>query len=396
MQRYDYLIIGGGQVSDNASRAIRSRDETASIGVLSADADQPYSRPALSKKLWVDPDFTIEDDFMSTAEDTGAEVTTSTEVTSIDTAAKEVEVAGGARIGYGALLLATGARAATIEAPDDERVVTLRSLEDYRTLRRLATPDARAVVLGGGYIGQEIAAALAGEGLEKVTLVHDGALLSEGRFPADLAQRYTRMFTDHGVTVLPHHRGERVEADGDDLAVVLDDGTRLDATLVVVALGSELNTEIAREAGLEVDEEGAVVVDEHLRTSNEHVWAAGDIISYPDALLGRRRIEHIDHARKSGDVAGASMTGEDVAYEHTPFFYSQVFGNRWEAVGETSTQHETLEVPLDDGRLVVYYLDDAGKPVGVLAWKVEDAMDAARQVIADAVTDPDELRARIR
>ena len=235
-----------------------------------------------------------------------------------------------------------------------------------------------------------------GERLEKVTLVHDGALLSEGRFPADLAQRYTRMFTDHGVTVLPHHRGERVEADGDDLAVVLDDGTRLDATLVVVALGSELNTGIAREAGLEVDEDGAVVVDEYLRTSNEHVWAAGDIISYPDALLGRRRIEHIDHARKSGDAAGASMTGEDVAYEHTPYFYSQVFGNRWEAVGETSTQHETLEVPLDDGRLVVYYLDDAGKPVGVLAWKVEDAMDAARQVIADGVTDPDELRARIR
>lgn len=90
------------------------------------------------------------------------------------------------------------------------------------------------------------------------------------------------------------------------------------------------------------------------------------------------------------------MTGEDVAYEHTPYFYSQVFGNRWEAVGETSTEHETLEVPLDDDRLVVYYLDDAGRPVGVLAWKVEDAMDAARQVIADAVTDPEELRSRIR
>lgn len=395
MQQYDYLIIGGGQVSDDASRAIRELDATGTIGVLSADTDQPYSRPALSKKLWIDPDFTIEDDMMDTAQDTGAEITTGARVISIDPKASEVELAGGARVAYGRLLLATGADPVRIEAPDDERVVFFRTLEDYRTLRRLATPEARVVVLGGGYVGQELAAALAGAGVAKVTLVHSGGLLAEKRFPTDLAQRYTRMFTDHGVELVAHRRAERVEAEGDDLVAVLDDGTRLDADVVIVGIGAKPRTELAEAAGLTV-EDGGVVVDEHLRTDNAAIWAAGDIASYPDALLGRTRSEHINQARASGRAAGAAMAGSEEPYTHTPFFYSMVFGHRWEAVGRTLSELDVLEVPLDDDRLVVYYLDETGRAVGVLAWGVEDAMDEARAVLADPPSDPEQLRDRIR
>lgn len=395
MTDYDYLIIGGGQVADDASRAIRKGDPKGSIGIISADKDAPYSRPALSKKLWTDPEFTVEQDFLDTAEDTGAQLWLDTTVTRIDRENQRVEVGDADPIGYGRLLLATGSSPTSLPAPDDERVIPFRSLDDYRTLRRLAKPDARAVVIGGGYIGTELAAALAGEGVKQVQLVFSGTLLGEQRLPKSLAERHTELFRSNGVELLSGHHAEKVETDGTDLVVVLDDGTRLPCDVVAVGLGSEPNLALAEQAGLHMDD--GVVVDEHLRTSDPRIWAAGDIASYPDVILGRTRIEHVDNAREMGACAGASMAGSDESYTHTPYFYSQVFGKRWEAIGKTKAELDTLEVPLDDDRMVVYYRDEDGKAVGVLLWQVPDEkIDEARKVLAEAPSDEDELRGRIR
>ena len=164
--------------------------------------------------------------------------------------------------------------------------------------------------------------------------------------------------------------------------------------MVVTGLGVTPVTAIAETAGLTVDD--GIVVDEHLRTNDERIWAAGDVASYPDSILGRTRVEHVDNAEQMGRVAGRSLAGSDEPYAHTPSFYSDVFEFSWEAVGTLDPSLETVEdwvEELESG--VVYYLTD-GKPTGVLLWRVDGGTDEAREVIANPPADPADLIGRIR
>jgi 3-phenylpropionate/trans-cinnamate dioxygenase ferredoxin reductase component len=409
MHSYDYLIVGGGMVADAAARGIREVDTSGSIGILSADIDEPYTRPALSKKLWTDPDFTWDRVPLGTAEATGAEIRLRTLVTGIDRGARSVTTASGEAVGYGRLLLATGSTPHGLDEPASDRILFFRSADDYRTLRTLATEGSRIVVVGGGYIGTEIAAALASNGVQ-VDLVFPDDVLGASTFPPRLAARFAAMFDEHGVVL---HPGRRVERTGVDTAptftpgrdttavtgveVELDDGTVLAADAAVFGLGVEPVLGLAEGAGLAVDD--GVVVDERLRTSDPAIWAAGDIASYPDPVLGRTRVEHVDGATTMGTAAGRSMAGADEPYTHTPYFYSVVFGTRWEAVGTLDPSLDVLEVDLDGDRVVAYYRDDSGAPVGVLRWNVDEdeaQRDAARRVLADAPTSEEALRGSIR
>ncbi|MFI8633618.1 NAD(P)/FAD-dependent oxidoreductase [Microbacterium sp. NPDC077663] len=392
MRTYDYLIVGGGMVADAAARGIRELDPDGTIGILSADIDPPYTRPALSKKLWTDPEFTWDQVPLGTEEATGAEVRLETLVTSIDREAKTVSIGDGHELGYRRLLLATGSKPREIPAPEDDRVLFFRSAEDYRRLRELTAQGGRAVVIGGGYIGAEIAAALVQNGVETELLFPSG-VLGDDTFPPELAQRYEQLFRDGGVEVRPNSRVEEVRTEGNRLHVVLEGGDERPADTVVLGLGADPVTDLAEQAGLEVEE--GVVVDEHLVTSDEAIWAAGDIASYPDPILGRIRVEHVDNANEMGAAVGRSMAGERLPYTHTPYFYSAVFGVRWEAVGTLDPEKDPLVVDLDDDRTVVYYRDDSGTPVGVLLWNVEDARDLARAVLVDGETDAEALRTRI-
>ncbi|MFJ6653854.1 NAD(P)/FAD-dependent oxidoreductase [Microbacterium sp. NPDC091313] len=394
MNTYDYVIVGGGMVADAAARGIRERDESGEIVILSADIDEPYTRPALSKKLWTDDAFTDDQVPLGTADDTGAQIRLRTLVAAIDPAAHAVETADGARIGYRRLLLATGSTPQEVGGGESDRVLYFRSAADYRRLRELAADGARIVVVGGGYIGSEIAAALVQNGVE-VDLVFPGAVLGDDTFPADLAERYQSLFADAGVHLVPGRRADDVRGDDAGAAVVLDDGRQLRASAAVVGLGVAPVTDLAEEAGLTVDD--GVIVDERLRTSEADIWAAGDIAAYPDPVLGRTRVEHVDNATEMGAAAGRSMAGAEEPYAHTPYFYSAVFGVRWEAVGSLDPELDTAAVEVGDSR-VVAYLGADGAPVGVLMWDVSDdnepAREAARAVIADGVSDPDELRRR--
>ncbi|MDF2579761.1 MAG: FAD-dependent oxidoreductase [Microbacterium sp.] len=390
-------------VADAAARGIREIDDNATIGILSADVDEPYTRPALSKKLWTDPDFTWDQVPLGTAEDTRADIRLKAVVTEIDRDGRTVLVGDGERVGYRRLLLATGSRPHEVDAPDSDRVLFFRSAEDYRRLRELATEARRIVVVGGGYIGAELAAGLVQNDVE-VDLVFPSRTLGDGTFPPQLADRYEGLFRDAGVRLVAGRRVDEVvagesDADGPDavLDVVLDDGSRLRGDAVVLGLGVSPVTDLAEQAGLTVDD--GVVVDESLATSDDAIWAAGDIASYPDRLLGRTRVEHVDNAQEMGRAAGRSMAGSGEAYRHTPYFYSQVFGVRWEAVGTLDPDLDTLVVEVGDdeagARTVVYYRDESGAPVGVLLWNVADATDAARLVLAEAPTDEAEQRGRI-
>ncbi|KAA9084093.1 NAD(P)/FAD-dependent oxidoreductase [Microbacterium radiodurans] len=398
MESFDYLIVGGGMVADAAARGIREIDSDGVIGILSADVDEPYTRPALSKKLWTDPDFTADQVPLRTADDTGAVIRLRTLVTELDRDGRSVVTASGERIGYRRLLLATGSKPGDADSPPSDRVLAFRSAADYRRLRELAGHGRRIVVVGGGYIGAEIAAALV-QNDTVVDLVFPDAVLGAATFPPAIAERYESLFADAGVNLVRGRRVERVAPLTDTVTLTLDDDTELHADAAVLGLGVTPVTDLAETAGLRVED--GVVVDEHLVTSDDSIWAAGDIASYPDRLLGRTRVEHVDNAQEMGRAAGRSMAGAAEAYRHTPFFYSAVFGIRWEAVGSLDAELDALVVDLepdDDGRerTVVYYRDDSGAPVGVLLWNVADATDSARLVLADAPTDQHELRGRIR
>ncbi|MEJ5944883.1 FAD/NAD(P)-binding oxidoreductase [Pseudokineococcus basanitobsidens] len=396
--RAPYVIVGGGMVADAAARGIRSRDADARIVVLGEDADPPYTRPALSKKLWTDPDFTEADNDCGTASATGAEVRTSVRVTAVDTAARTVTTDGGDVFGYETLLLATGGRPKAGPVEDGERVISFRTAQDYRHLRRLAGEQRHVVVVGGSYIGTEIAAALI-QNDTRVTLVTPDDVLGGSMFPPELALHFQRMFAGAGVTIRPGARMTGGEAHPSTVLVQLDhDGGPLTADALVLGLGIAPSTELAQAAGLAVDD--GVVVDEFLRTSDPHVYAAGDVAQYPDRVLGTTRVEHVDNAKTMGQAVGELMAGRTEPHDHTPYFYSQVLGTRYEAVGTLDGTARTVQDWQSDdgvgGPGVVYYLDEESRVTGVLLWAVPDKTDEATAVLADRTPqDEGSLRGRI-
>ena len=391
----DYLIVGGGMVADTAARGIREIDADGSIGILSDDVDEPYTRPALSKKLWTDDEFTWEKVPLGTADDTGADIRLRTRASAVRPEAHEVD-ADGETYSYGKLLLATGGHPVPLPIDDrsgGERALTFRTAADYRRLRALSADVGRIAVVGGGDIGSELAAALVQNGVDTV-LIHTGAVLGDAVFPAALAERFEKLFRDAGVEIVAGSKVEGGEADADGIRLALEGGGEVRADAVVSGLGIEVATDLAEAAGIAVDD--GVVVDAQLRSSVDDVWAAGDVASYPDRLLGRRRVEHVDNANEMGRAVGRNLAGAAEPYTHTPYYYSAVFGIRYEAVGTLDSSLATVEDWIDADRGVVYYLDD-DRVVGVLLWNVEDARDAARSVLAEADTlTRDDLAGRIR
>lgn len=397
VERVPYVIVGGGMVADAAARGIRSRDADGRILVLGDDADPPYTRPALSKKLWTDPEFTEADNDAGTASATGAEVRTSVRVTAIDTAARTVTTGTGDVVGYETLLLATGGRPKPGPIEDGPRVISFRTAQDYRHLRRLAGEQRHVVVAGGSYIGTEIAAALV-QNDTRTTLVTPDEVLGASMFPPELARHFQGMYERAGVVLRTGAKVSGGSGREDGVDVELDDGSTLGADAVVFGFGIAPLTELAEAAGLTVDD--GVVVDEHLRTSDPHVYAAGDVAQYPDRVLGTTRVEHVDNAKTMGQAVGELMAGRDEPHDHTPFFYSQVLGTRYEAVGTLDGSARTVQDwQTDDGvggPGVVYYLDDDGRVTGVLLWDVPGKTDEATQVLADtSPQDEGSLRGRI-
>jgi NADPH-dependent 2,4-dienoyl-CoA reductase/sulfur reductase-like enzyme len=381
--RYEYVIVGGGMIADAAAKGIRELDADSAILVLGDEPDEPYTRPALSKLIWIDPSFT-EDKVPLGTGSSGAEVRTGVTVDSIDPEKKTVTF-DGETVEYGALLLATGGSPVELDLPAGDRVIYFRTFADYRHLRALADDRPHVAVVGGSYIGTEIAAALVQNDC-RVTLITPDSTLREKVLPADLAERFQSWFEDAGVEIVPDTRVASGTADDDGVVLTTEDGRTIEADVVVLGLGITPNTGLAEAAGLVVDD--GIVVDEHLRTSNPSVYAAGDVASYPDALLGRRRIEHVDLARKQGRAAGRALVGDETPFSYTPYFYSMVFGNRYEAIGTLDSSLETVAAWAEPGvKGTVYYLDgDAVQ--GVLLWgnssdAEPDARDGAREVLAE-------------
>jgi NADPH-dependent 2,4-dienoyl-CoA reductase/sulfur reductase-like enzyme len=376
---HDLLIIGGGMVADSAAKAARESDADASITIIGEEPTAPFPRPALSKKLWTDPEMTVGSVALQTEQETGATLVLGTRVTALDADAKQVTTDDGDTHGYRRALVATGGHPKHIEGLEpSERVLYYRTLTDYQALRALAGGGAEIAVIGGSFIGTEIAAALSAQDCS-VTLVHTGHVLADAIFPSPLAEQLEGLFVDAGVRLVPGARVTSGAQQGDRVTLHLSTGATIDVDGVVVGLGIEPATDFL-DGVVDLTEDGGVAVDAHLATSRPDLWAAGDVASYPDKILGRTRVEHVDNANEMGAAAGRILTGSDETYDHTPMYYSDLLGHGYEAIGATHTSLETV-VDERDGGAVVYYLDD-DEVRGVLIWDFVASVDAARELLA--------------
>lgn len=390
---HDYLIIGAGMAADAAAKAIRETDAAANIGIVGAEAQPPYQRPPLSKALWKG-DKSLADIDLDTAK-SGAQLHLGRRIESLDRVAHVARDDHGDSYRYRRLLLATGATPRRLPFDGGERLIHYRTRDDYQALRRVAIPGAYIAVIGGGFIGCELAASLCSAGC-KVTLLFPGETIGAGRYPDGLARYLDEYYRSHGVEV---RSGVRVvdgsAADGGGVNLILADATVVLVEAAVAGLGVTPNTALAEQAGLTVD--NGIVVDAHLRSSDADIWAAGDVANFHSPALDRRlRVEHEDAAVSMGRFAGRAMAGGGEEYATLPFFYSDLFDLGYEAVGLLDTRLEVVEdwrEPYREG--VVYYLE-AGRVRGVLLWNVWDQVDAARELIAEpGPFDAASLRGRL-
>ncbi len=388
---YDYLIIGAGMTADSAAKAIRKADADASIGMVGDERQAPYERPPLTKALWKG-DKPVDSIDLGT-DRSGAVLHLQRRIEALDRDDRSARDDQGDVYRYRRLLLATGAAPRKLPFSGD-RVINYRTLDDYLALRRYAVPGAKIAVVGGGFIGSEIAASLSAVGCQ-VTMLFPGASLGAGRFPVALAKFVDGYYRERGVVLTPGIKVVDGRPDADGVEIALSDGTTCRADAVVAGLGVTPNTSLAERAGLRVD--NGIIVDEHLRSSDSDIFAAGDVANFHNAALDlRQRVEHENAAISMGAHAGRAMTGASEAYTLMPYFYSDLFDLGYEAVGLLDDRLEVVEnwtVPYREG--VVYYLDN-GRVRGVLLWNVWGQVDAARELIAErGPHDAESVRGRL-
>lgn len=390
MRHYAYLIVGGGMAADAAVKAIRSIDQEWEVCVVSAEGFPPYKRPPLTKKLWQGKP--VESIWLGT-EDQGIKIELNRRIASIDPAAKRVTDAESEEYGFDKLLIATGGTPRRLPFESDA-VIYYRTFDDYIRLRELADSGERFVVVGAGFIGSEIAAALAMNG-KKVTMVFPEATIGARIYPDDLASFVTSYYRDKGVEIVSGETLTAVETTNGKHVARTSSSIEIEADGIIAGLGITPNTQLAEAAGLAT--ENGILVDENLRAGHEDIFAAGDVANFHNYALGRRtRVEHEDNAITMGKFAGEAMAGDIKPYTHLPYFYSDLFELGYEAVGDTSAKLETFadwKEPFREG--VVYYLSE-GCVKGVLLWNVWDKVPAARELIAESGPfSKDQLKGRI-
>jgi NADPH-dependent 2,4-dienoyl-CoA reductase/sulfur reductase-like enzyme len=376
MKSYKYLIIGGGLAGDAATRGIRELDESGSIGLISAEPDPPYMRPNLSKGLWKGRP--VEKIWRNT--DERAELILGRKVTRLDTEKKTVRDEQGEDYTYEKLLLATGG--SPIHLPfDDGNIIYFRDFQDYQHLRKMAEEKEHFVVIGGGFIGSEIAAALTMVGA-KVTMIFPEEAIGGLVFPKDLAAYLNEYYREKGVEVVPDDSVASVEKEGERFIVRTKSGSIINTDGVVAGIGIHPDLDLAKDAGLEVD--NGIIVNEYLETSAPDVYAAGDAANFYHVGLGERtRVEHEDNAVSMGKLAGMNMAGGGEKYKRIPMFYSDLFDHGYEAVGELNSELETVSDWDDQFQKGVIYYVSEGNVRGVLLWNFWSQVKNARALMME-------------
>src|SRR4051812_4487705 len=398
--RNTFVIVGAGLAGATAAQVLRDEGFEGRVVLVGDESERPYERPPLSKGYLLgesprDKAFVHEPGWYTEHD---VDLRLSTAVTKVDLYGHEVSLADGDMLRYDALLVATGSSPRRLRVPgaDLAGVHYLRRLQDSDALRVAFARSPRAVVVGAGWIGLEAAAAARAAGLQ-VTVVEPAPLPLLRVLGPEVARIFADLHRDHGVDLrLGTGVAELLGSDGAVTGVRLSDGTELAAGLVVVGIGVTPNTQLAEDAGLAVSD--GIDVDEHLRSSDPDVYAAGDVAAAQDPRWGRRiRVEHWANARHQGRTAALSMLGRDAVHERLPYFFSDQYDLGMEYTGHVGADgydevvfrgdvaaREFLAFWLRDGRVL------AGMNVNV--WDVVEDVAAlvlsGREVDRSRLADP--------
>lgn len=398
-QVYDYVIVGGGLAGASAIQGIRELDATGSILMVCAESHLPYDRPPLSKKLWLSEQ-KVEDIFLHKQAFYDEQTVTlllGAKAAKLDSGNKTITTTNGETYGYGKLLLATGCSARHLAIPggDLEGICYFRSLDDYLRTRTVAAAGKSAVVVGGGFIGSELAAALNSNKLN-VTMIFPGTTLCSRVFPEQLGQAMLRRFQERGINTLVADKPVSFSRNGDKFITCTENGKTIESDLLIVGVGVTPEMELAKSAGLQVA--NGIVVNEYLETSSPAIYAAGDNAFFPYHALGQQmRIEHWDNSLNQGQWAGRNMAGAHTPFTYQPYFFSDLFEFGYEATGEIDSRLETFaDWQKENDTGVIYYLRD-GKVRGVMMCNVWDKVEMARELISKGENMiPETLRGMIR
>ncbi|KAM6427396.1 apoptosis-inducing factor 1, mitochondrial isoform 2-T2 [Liasis olivaceus] len=461
-----FLLIGGGTAAFAAARSIRARDPGARVLIVSEDPELPYMRPPLSKELWFSedadvtetlrfkqwngkersvyfqpPSFYISPRDLLFVENGGVAVLSGRKVIHMDVRDNTVKLDNGLQISYDKCLIATGGSPRNIPVIErggqevQKRLTLFRKIEDFRSLEKISREVKSVTIIGGGFLGSELACALGrraqSRGLEVIQMFPENGNM--GRvLPEYLSNWTTNKVRQEGVNVMPNAVVKSVSVVGNRLLIQLKDGRKVETDHIVAAVGLEPNVDLAKSAGLEVDSDfGGFRVNAELQ-ARSNIWVAGDAACFYDIKLGRRRVEHHDHAVVSGRLAGENMTGAAKPYWHQSMFWSDLGPDvGYEAIGlvdsslptvgvfakgtakdtpksateesgtgirsESETEMEaselkvsaaslsTLQAPQqgeDYGKGVIFYLRDK-VVVGIVLWNIFNRMPIARKIIKD-------------
>jgi 3-phenylpropionate/trans-cinnamate dioxygenase ferredoxin reductase component len=383
----DYLLIGGFACGYCAAE-LRKRGAEGSIVLVGREPEPPYERPPLSKE-YLRGESERADAYVNSPEwyeENGVELRTGTNVMGLDLEARTAKLQGGEELEFEKALIATGANVniLRVEGAGQEGIHYLRAFGNSDGIREAAEGAERVVLIGGSYIGCEVAASLTAKGTECAIVTMEEVVLSR-TFGEEVGRWFHELLESKGVVI---HGGETLEAfegEGNVKAVVTESGKVVEGDCVVVGAGVKPDVMLAKRAGLEVED--GIVCDETLQTSVEGVYAAGDVCSYESRVHGRRlRVEHWDVAMQQGMHAARGLMGESVPYEVVPYFFSDLAD--WvglEYVGPATDWDELVwRGDRDAGEFAVFYLKD-GKVAGALTVEKSEDLAHARTLLADGV-----------
>jgi 3-phenylpropionate/trans-cinnamate dioxygenase ferredoxin reductase subunit len=385
----DFLLIGGGMASAHCAAELRRRGAEGSVLLVGREPEPPYERPPISKEYlrgaaeradaYVNPP--------SWFEENGVELASARNVMSLDPAARTAKLQGGEEVAFGKALIATGAMVniLRVEGAENEGIHYLRAFGNADAIRADAEAAEHVVLIGGSYIGCEVAASLTAQGTRCSIVAMEDVALSR-TFGEAAGRWFQEQLEAHGVSF---HGGEELEAfegDGRVGAVVTKSGLSIECDAVVVGTGVRPDTMLAQRAGIAIGD-GGVECDSKLRTSAEGIYAAGDCCSYESVVHGRRiHVEHWDVAMQQGIHAAGNMLGEDRDYEVVPYFFSDLAD--WaslEYVGPASDwDEEVWRGSREDGEFSVWYLK-GGRVAGCLSVERSEDLAEARRMLADRV-----------
>lgn len=374
------VIVGGGLAGAKTAEALRGNGYGGGVTLLTAEQQLPYERPPLSKD-YLAGKAAFEDAVVHPASwyhDNEVVLRWGVEVVAVHPDSSEVELGDGSRVGYGALVLATGSEPRRLPIPGAETALTLRTRPDSDAIRDTFGPGKRLAIVGGGWIGLEVAAAAKGAGTE-VTVLEAAELPLLGVLGREMAAVFADLHRANGVDL---RLGVSIAeiADG----VRLDDGTHIAADAVVMGVGARPRTELAAAAGLDVD--NGVLVDASLRSSNPSIYAVGDIANHDHPVLGHRvRVEHWATALNQPATAAAALLGGDDVYTELPYFYSDQFDLGMEYIGYAAPGSYARVVTRGDvpGReFVAFWLDGGDRILAAMNVNVWDVVDEIKPLIA--------------